>query len=142
MGIGPTRGNGHRGLVSEINVTPLVDVMLVLLIIFMVTAPMMTQGVDVELPETTAQPLRQKEDPFIVTINKDGDIFLNRIKCDQTLLKQQLAATPAADKQKNIFLKADKMVPYGLVVAVMADIKAAGFDKLGMITQPADKARP
>jgi biopolymer transport protein TolR len=130
--------NGSRKLVSEINVTPLVDVMLVLLIIFMVTAPMMTQGVDVDLPETTAKPLRQKEEPLLVTIKKDGQIYFNDIKLDQSLLKQQLAALSKADHEKPIFLKADKLVPYGLVVSVMADIKNSGFDKLGMITKPAD----
>jgi biopolymer transport protein TolR len=130
--------NGSRRLVSEINVTPLVDVMLVLLIIFMVTAPMMTQGVDVDLPETTAKPLRQKEEPLLVTIKKDGQIYFNDIKLDQSLLKQQLSVLSKADHEKPIFLKADKLVPYGLVVSVMADIKDSGFDKLGMITQPAD----
>ena len=137
--MGPTRGNGRKGLVSEINVTPLVDVMLVLLIIFMVTAPMMTQGVDVDLPETTTTPLRQKEDPLVVAIDQKGVIYLNKIKLDQTLLKQQLTAKAKIDHQKPIFLKADKKVPYGLVVSVMADIKEAGFSKLGMITKPADK---
>ena len=136
MAFGST--NGSKRLVSEINVTPLVDVMLVLLIIFMVTAPMMTQGVDVDLPETTAKPLRQKEEPLLVTIRKDGQIYFNNIKLDQTLLKQQLSALSMADHEKPIFLKADKQVPYGLVVSVMADIKDSGFDKLGMITQPAD----
>jgi biopolymer transport protein TolR len=107
----------------------------------MVTAPMMTQGVDVDLPETTAKPLRQKEEPLIVAINKKGEIFFNKIRLDQSLLKQQLVAIAKTDKDKPIFLKADKQVPYGLVVSVMADIKESGFDKLGMITQPADKRR-
>lgn len=133
-----TNGNGYKRLVSEINVTPLVDVMLVLLIIFMVTAPMMTQGVDVDLPETTAGPLRQKDEPLIVTINKKGEIFFNKIKCDRTMLRQQLAAIPNDGREKPIFLKADKQVPYGLVVTVMSDIKGAGFNKLGMITKPLD----
>jgi biopolymer transport protein TolR len=137
MAFGST--NGSKRLVSEINVTPLVDVMLVLLIIFMVTAPMMTQGVDVDLPETTAKPLRQKEEPLLVTIRKDGQIYFNNIKLDQTMLKQQLSALSKAEHEKAIYLKADKQVPYGLVVAVMADIKESGFDKLGMITQPADE---
>ena len=135
------RGNGKKNLMSEINVTPLVDVMLVLLIIFMVTAPMMTQGVDVDLPETTAKPLRQKDEPMIVAINKKGEIYFNKIRLDQSLLRQQLGALSKTDKDKPIFLKADKQVPYGLVVSVMADIKDSGFDKLGMITQPADKRR-
>lgn len=125
----------------EINVTPLVDVMLVLLIIFMVTAPMMTQGVDVNLPETTARPLRQKEKPVIVTINKNGDIFLNKIKCDRALFQQQLGQMDEAAKKDPLFLRADKDVPYGLVAQIMSDIKAHGFDKLGMVTIPEEKKR-
>jgi biopolymer transport protein TolR len=101
MAFGST--NGSKRLVSEINVTPLVDVMLVLLIIFMVTAPMMTQGVDVDLPETTAKPLRQKEDPLLVTIKKDGQIYFNNIKLDQTLLKQQLSTLSKADHESPYF---------------------------------------
>lgn len=139
--MGMTTGKNRAGLMGDINVTPLVDVMLVLLIIFMITAPMMTQGVDVDLPETTAEPLRQSEDPLIVAINKEGDIFLNNIKVDQTLLRQQLGAMTRNDKSRSVFLKADKQVPYGLVVSVMADIKDAGLDKLGMITKPADTFR-
>lgn len=131
--------NNRRGLVSEINVTPLVDVMLVLLIIFMVTAPMMTQGIDVNLPETTANPLRQKEEPLLVTIDQQGTIFLNKIQVDRSLLKQQLTEKPKNEQENPIFLKADKAVPYGLVVSVMADIKEAGFDKLGMITKPEER---
>ncbi len=140
MGMGPIKKPGRRkhGVVSEINVTPLVDVMLVLLIIFMVTAPMMTQGVDVDLPETTTRPLRQKDDPVVVTINKKGEIFLNKIKGNQALMKQQLLKMSPADRERPIYLKADKSIPYGLVVSVMADIKEAGFNKLGMLTQPKD----
>jgi len=133
------RGNGHKKLVSDINVTPLVDVMLVLLIIFMVTAPMMNQGLDVDLPETTTKSLRQEEDPIIITINKEGRIMLDEIEVTRPLLKQQLMQSPADQKDNPIFLKADKSVAYGLVVAVMADIKDSGFDKLGMITQPPGK---
>lgn len=127
---------GRRGMMSEINVAPLVDVMLVLLIIFMISAPMMTQGVDVELPVTTTRPLQQEQAPIIITINKQGEIYLNRTKGNQQLLKQQLAVMAAEGKERPIFLKADQSVPYGLVVSVMADIKEAGFDRLGMITQP------
>jgi len=134
--MGPMTGRSKRGLVSDINVTPLVDVMLVLLIIFMITAPMMTQGVDVDLPETTARPLQQNSSPIIITINKKGEIFFGRIKGNRSLLRKQLVATAKKGTKRAIFLKADKKVPYGLVVAVMADIKEAGFDRLGMITQP------
>ncbi len=139
--MGPVRGNGRRALVSDINVTPLVDVMLVLLIIFMVTAPMMTQGLDVDLPETTAKSLRQKEDPIIVTIDKTGKILLKNTPVVRAVLRQQLSKYGIEDRKKPIFLKADKNVAYGTVIAIMADIKQAGFDKLGMITQPDDKLK-
>ena len=135
-------GSCKRRLVSDINVTPLVDVMLVLLIIFMITAPMMTQGVDVELPETTARPLRQEQTPIIISINKNGKIYLNKTKTNQAMVKQQLLKMAKKGTDRSVLLKADKKVPYGLVVSVMADVKGAGFDKLGMVTQPpAQKSR-
>ncbi|MCK5228362.1 MAG: protein TolR [Desulfobulbaceae bacterium] len=136
-----SQGKNRRGLVADINVTPLVDVMLVLLIIFMITAPMMTQGVDVDLPETTSKSLPQKEEPILISINKKGEIYLNRIRADQTMLRQQLVALAKINRDRPIYLKADKQVPYGLVVSVMADIKEVGFDKLGMITRPPEKRR-
>jgi biopolymer transport protein TolR len=139
--MGPSRGNGSRGLVADINVTPLVDVMLVLLIIFMVTAPMMTQGLNVDLPETTAKALRQEDEPIVVSIKKEGDIYLGKIKVDQKTLLQQLTANSEEKKKKPIYLQADKNVTYGLVASVMADIKTAGFDKLGMVTVPQDKEK-
>ncbi len=137
--MGPLNGNGRKNLVADINVTPLVDVMLVLLIIFMVTAPMMTQGLDVDLPETTTKSLRQEENPIVVTIDKDGKISLDKFSVTQKVLLQELGKYGNDVKEKPIYLKADKAVAYGIVVSVMADIKKAGFDKLGMITQPADK---
>lgn len=137
--MGPLNGNGRKNLVADINVTPLVDVMLVLLIIFMVTAPMMTQGLDVDLPQTTAKSLRQEENPIVVTIDKDGKISLDKFSVSQKVLLQELGKYGKEVKEKPIYLKADKSVAYGIVVSVMADIKRAGFDKLGMITQPADK---
>jgi biopolymer transport protein TolR len=139
--MGPLNGRGQKGLVSEINVTPLVDVMLVLLIIFMVTAPMMTQGLDVDLPETTAKSLRQDEDPLIVTIDKDAKISLGKMEVNQAILYQQLDKMAEEKKKEPIYLKADKNVSYGVVVSIMADIKTAGFDKLGMITQPSDNVK-
>ncbi len=137
--MGPVNGNGRKKLVAEINVTPLVDVMLVLLIIFMVTAPMMTQGLDVDLPETTTKSLRQEENPIVVTIDKKGEISLDNFTVSQKVLLQELSKYGTDVKEKPIYLKADKSVAYGIVVSVMADIKQAGFDKLGMITQPTDK---
>jgi biopolymer transport protein TolR len=137
--MGPIRSNGRKNLVSEINVTPMVDVMLVLLIIFMVTAPMMTQGVNVELPETTAKSLRQEEKPIVITVNKEGDISINKIPLVRALMVQELQKNYDTNKNQPIFLRADKNVPYGHVVTVMADIKSVGFDKIGMITKPPEK---
>lgn len=140
MAFGSPRNNGNRGYVADINVTPLVDVMLVLLIIFMVTAPMMTQGLDVDLPETTAKSLRQTDDIKIVTVEKSGKISVGDLETPQSMLFDRLNGKNKEDnKDKPIFLKADKDVPYGIVVSVMAEIKAAGYDKLGMITKPSDK---
>ncbi len=139
--MGPVGGRNKGRLVAEINVTPLVDVMLVLLIIFMVTAPMMTQGLEVDLPKTTSKPLRQKEKPLVITINDKGEIFLDRIRVNRSLLVNQLNKLPAEKKNEPLYLRADEKVSYGLVVAVMADIRRAGFDKLGMITQPPEKKR-
>jgi biopolymer transport protein TolR len=137
--MGPLNGNGRRRLVSDINVTPLVDVMLVLLIIFMVTAPMMTQGLNVDLPETTSKSLRQEEKPLVVTINKEGGISINNVPQVRALMVQELEKSYAVNKDQPIFLRADKNVAYGIVVGVMTDIKAVGFDKIGMITKPAEK---
>lgn len=137
--MGPTQGRSKKRLVSDINVTPLVDVMLVLLIIFMVTAPMMTQGLNVDLPETTAKALRQEEKPLVVTVDKEGDISINNIPLVRDLMVQELAKSYTTNKDQPIFLRADRNVPYGHVVTVMADIKSVGFDKIGMITKPPEK---
>lgn len=141
MALGSMNGGGRRGLVAEINVTPLVDVMLVLLIIFMVTAPMMTQGIEVDLPATTTKALRQKEDPLVVTLKKDGEIYLGKVKVPPSLLQQQLGAMSTEEKKRPIYLRADENVVYGSVVTMMSDIKQAGFEKLGMITEPLEKKK-
>ncbi|PIE55738.1 MAG: protein TolR [Desulfobulbus propionicus] len=140
MGVSGTRGGrGRRGLVADINVTPLVDVMLVLLIVFMVAAPMMTQGIEVNLPKTTNKSLAQEDEPVVVTLNKDGEIFLGKVKMDITLLRQQLSAATPEQKQEPVYLRADKTVPYGMVMETMGCIKASGYEKLGMITEPDEK---
>ena len=108
--MGPLNGNGRKQLVADINVTPLVDVMLVLLIIFMVTAPMMTQGLDVDLPKTTAKSLRQEEKPIVVTIDKSGKISLGQFTIGQKMLFQELNKYDKDNKEKPIYLKADKDV--------------------------------
>jgi len=137
--MGPIRGSGKKRLVSEINVTPLVDVMLVLLIIFMITAPMMTQGLDVDLPETTSKSLRQEENPIVITLDKEGTISINSIPLARDLLLQELQKKYKVNQKQPIFLRAHKVVPYGKVVTVMSDIKSVGFDKIGMITKPLEK---
>ncbi len=131
-----TGGNDNQ-LMSEINVTPFVDVMLVLLIIFMVAAPMMTQGVDVALPVVKAESIPQSEDvPFVVSINKDGHIFINDANVDPDRLSSKLLAIFKVKPRQKVFLRADKRVPYGTVMDVMSKIKGAGIEKLGMITEP------
>ncbi len=139
--MGPTGARGRRGLVADINVTPLVDVMLVLLIIFMVTAPMMTQGLEVNLPETTTKSLRQQEEPLMVSISKEGNVYLGKIKVELSFLRQQLERLPEEKKKQAIYLRADQEVPYGMVIKTMAEIKLAGFEKLGMITRPEEKTK-
>lgn len=139
MGMGPVGKKGKRAVMADINVTPLVDVMLVLLIIFMVTAPMMTEGVDVNLPETTAKPLRQDEHPVIISIDEKGTIALGKIQGNISILQQELHKLALVDKEKTILLKADKNVPYGIVAQAMASVKDAGFNKLGMVTKPEEK---
>ena len=130
-------GNNGR-LMSEINVTPLVDVMLVLLIIFMVTAPMMMQGVDVALPETTSAPLTAEKEHLIITIDPNGQIFINEFQVSLDVLSSKLSKILEGKPDKEAYLRADKNIPYGTVVRVMAEIKASGIDKLGMVTVPQD----
>ncbi len=122
---------------SDINVTPMVDVMLVLLIIFMVAAPMMTQGVDVDLPETTAAALPTEAEHLIITINKDNEIFINDFQLGVDGLRDKLMAILKGQAEREVFLRADKTIPYGIVAQVMAEIQAAGVEKLGMVTEAA-----
>ena len=128
------RGGANRPL-SEINVTPFVDVMLVLLIIFMVTAPMMQQGVDVELPKTTTQPMKVKDEPLILTIKKDGRLFLGKQEIPQAELQKKLEAIFEGMDGKELYLRADQAVPYGTVAKAMAAAREAGATKLGMVTE-------
>jgi len=123
-------------LMSDINVTPFVDVMLVLLVMFMVTAPMMMQGVDVALPEATAQPLAAPKDNLVVTINKEQQVYINDFEVETDFLSEKLMKILENRTDREVYFRADKDVAYGVVVRVMAEIKAAGVDKLGMITLP------
>jgi biopolymer transport protein TolR len=133
-------GNSDR-LMSDINVTPFVDVMLVLLVIFMVTAPMMMQGVDVALPETTSKPLVAQKENLIITINKKNQIFINDYQIELDFLQEKLKKILSGRENKEVYLRADKEIPYGIVVRIMAEIKEAGIDKLGMVTEPIGKKK-
>ncbi|MDA3789086.1 MAG: protein TolR [Desulfobacula sp.] len=129
-------GSGNDQLMSEINVTPFVDVMLVLLIIFMVTAPMMVQGIDVDLPKATSKALKSSEERLIISIDEDKKVFINEQVVSVEFLTQKLGAILENFDEKNVYLRADKKVPYGIVVNVISKIKKAGVDSLGMITLP------
>jgi biopolymer transport protein TolR len=126
-------------LLSDINVTPFVDVMLVLLIIFMVTAPMMMQGVDVALPEATAKPLVTHKDNLVITVDGNLKVHINDFEVEADFLGEKLAAILDNRADRDVYFRADKSVPYGEVVKVMAEIKAAGVEKLGMVTVPREE---
>jgi biopolymer transport protein TolR len=131
--------NQRKGYLNEINVTPFVDVMLVLLIIFMVTAPMLNQGVEVDLPQTkTVETLPEDSDVMVMSINRDGKISLDEYQVDEADLEHQLKVH-VTEKKKLLYLQADKQVPYGTVVKVMAQIKAAGIERLGVVAEPEEK---
>ncbi len=127
------RTGRNRSVLSEINIIPFVDIMLVLLVIFMVTAPLLQQGVDVNLPQAKGKELPPEERISIV-IKRDRTIYMNDTPVALPVMKQKLEAISKLNP--NIFLKADKDVPYGLVVEIMGEIKEAGIEKLGMITEP------
>ncbi len=133
-------GKNNGGFVADINVTPFVDVMLVLLIIFMVAAPMMSEGLEVDLPQTkSVDVLPTEQDHLILTVRKDGAVLLDEYKVELADLEVKLTEL-VKSKNKGLFLKADKDVPYGVVVEVMGQIKAAGIEKLGVVATRAEAA--
>ncbi|MEG8230198.1 protein TolR [Candidatus Rickettsia tasmanensis] len=123
-----------RAVVSEINVTPLVDVMLVLLIIFMITSPMLVSGVNVDLPETNSSPISGQDEPLVVTINNKGKIFLLEIPIERMHLTDKLANITKEKKDARIFVRGDRNVSYGQVVEIVAEIHAAGFSRVALIS--------
>ena len=127
---------GSRAVLSEINVTPLVDVMLVLLIIFMVTAPMMQQGLDVELPQTSSSGVPTSDEPFVLVIKKDKSLSAGNVKLSIGTLKQKLTAIFSTRKNKQVYIQADRQVDYGTVAEVMGEVRAAGIYAIGLITLP------
>ena len=140
MSFGSSGGNGGRpGMMSEINVTPLVDVMLVLLIIFMVTAPMMIQGLDVNLPKVDSTSLATDDKQTVMTIKADGTVYLDDFLASEANLAQQVKAAMEASKSQTVFLKADQATPYGTVASIMGQLRLAGITSIGLVTEPADK---
>lgn len=129
-------GSSNSPFMSDINVTPLVDVMLVLLIIFMVTAPMMMQGVNVALPQTTSKPLTAEKEHLTVTIDRSQQVFINDYKVTLESLKEKMEKILEGRPDQKVYFRSDKAVPYGVVVRVISEIKNAGVEKLGMVTEP------
>lgn len=130
---------GDRRIMSEINVTPLVDVMLVLLIIFMVTAPMLTQGVDVNLPQASAKALRSDEERLVVTVDANSRIFIGKEPVEFNRMGGVLKQIVAQRTDRQVYFRADRSVPYGLVVKVIAEVRNSGIEKLGMVTEPLER---
>lgn len=135
------RGRAYRPM-AEINVTPFIDVMLVLLIVFMVTAPLLNAGVPVDLPKSEAGPVSEKDDkPLEVTVERDGDIFIGETKVTQDMLTVKLTAITGDDLERRIFIRADQGLSYGQVMGVLGAVNGAGYRKVALISEPAAKVR-
>jgi biopolymer transport protein TolR len=150
MGAGGARSGGYtgrnsrrrtsHGAISEINVTPLVDVMLVLLIVFMVAAPLMTVGVPIELPKTKAKPMNQQTEPLTISVQADGKVYVQETEIPLAELSAKLQALAKNGNQEQLMVRADTAVPYGAVMEVMGVLNSAGYTKIGLVTFPKDKA--
>jgi len=140
--MGMSSGGGDGELNAEINVTPLVDVMLVLLIIFMITAPMMNTGVELDLPQVTAQSIEDPEGKLVLSIKKDNHVFLGGTQVKWTELAAKLKANERVQKESALYIEADTALPYGVVITAMAVAKDAGVAKVMMLTEAADNLGP
>lgn len=136
MGMGSGKGGKGRAVLSEINVTPLVDVMLVLLIMFMVTTPLMQQGIEVDLPKTSASGVETSDDPFVLVIEANQRMTIAKQRIGMEDLKKKLKAIFENKKNKQVYIQADRKVDYGFVAEAMAEIRAAGIFNIGLITTP------
>lgn len=132
---------GRRTVMADINVTPMIDVMLVLLIVFMVAAPLITVGVQVDLPKAGAQAVQGTDEPISVSIDKDGNIWLQQTQVGRDDLVPKLAAIAKGANDRRIFVRGDQGIPYGKVMEVMGMINAAGFTRVALITQAPTTAR-
>ena len=149
MGMGlDTNASARKGrrrssnLKAEINVTPMIDVMLVLLVIFMVTAPLMTVGVPVDLPKTQAKAISETTEPLVVSISKDEKLFLQETEVKLETLVPQLKAITETKPDTRIFVRGDQSIPYGLIMKVMGTLSAAGFDKVALLAELPTPAKP
>ena len=142
MGAPVRQNSGTTTALAEINVTPLVDVMLVLLIIFMVSAPLMNnQGVQVDLPKTSAQTLNDPQEPLVLMINKSRQILINEKVIEQGTLRSRLEAIAAAKPNVEVFIHADQSLPYGLIAQVMAEVKKSKIHRVGLVTDPSGEGK-
>jgi biopolymer transport protein TolR len=138
--LGVNRGKARYRPLSEINVTPLVDVMLVLLVIFMITAPLMTSSVNVDLPKANATALAPEKDPITVSVAPDGKVYLANDGMDLTDLVARLQAQSQSDPDRRIYVRGDKTVPYGRMIEVMGTIKQGGFNKVALLVEQTEGA--
>jgi biopolymer transport protein TolR len=129
-------GNGRYRPMSEINVTPLVDVMLVLLVVFMITAPLLTVGVPVDLPQTAAPPINEPKEPLTISVNREGEIFIQNADVPIDGLVEKLQAVTGGDPDSVLYVRGDKDINYGRVLEVMSLVTAAGFHKVSLVAQP------
>ena len=136
----PNSGHGPGAAygvpVSEINVTPLVDVMLVLLIVFMVAAPLMASGVKVDLPTSNAKPLNEEKPPIAVSLDAHGRVYVDKTAVDEKTLLPALAQASGGDRERRIYLRGDQSLPYGKVIATMGEINDAGYAKVALVSEP------
>ena len=149
MGAGGARAGGYQrrnsrrrsnhGTMSDINVTPLVDVMLVLLIVFMVAAPLMTTGVPIELPKTQATQLNTPSEPITISVQADRKVFIDKTEIALGDLAAKLQALVKNGNEEQLMVRGDTNVPYGAIMEVMGVLNAAGYSKIGLVTSPAEK---
>ncbi len=152
MGAGGARAGGYQrrnsrrrsnhGTMSDINVTPLVDVMLVLLIVFMVAAPLMTTGVPIELPKTEAMPLPTPSEPLTISVQADRKVFIDKTEIPLSDLAAKLQALAKNGNKEQLMVRGDTNVPYGAIMEVMGVLNSAGFSQISLVTSPAEKAAP
>lgn len=136
MGMTSGGSGGKRAPLSEINVTPMVDVMLVLLIIFMVSAPMLTTGVDVELPNARAPAMEMNQEKLLLTVTEDERVYLGETEVPYDRLESAIAGNARIQQEKELYVQADAAAHYGFVVKVLAIVRRAGIEKLGLVTNP------